>query len=71
MYIARRWSNSSLGAEYDVDYTSAMRAAKEIGHAEMGEVIVIIDPETKRRIDTVYFDWQYKKYRRTETWNEW
>jgi hypothetical protein len=41
MYICKIYSNSSNGREYEVNTKSAVKAAKELGRCEGGEVVTI------------------------------
>lgn len=54
MYICRIWSNSTpTRLYYGINTKSAMKAAKELGRCEGGEVVEIITPQSQRVISAV------------------
>ncbi len=53
MYKCVIWSDSSLGREYKVKTRSAMRAAREYGRGEYGEIVQIETLITGRIISRV------------------
>ena len=53
MYKCVIWSNNSHGREYNVRTRSAMRAAREYGRGEYGEIVQIEVLSTGRIISRV------------------
>lgn len=56
------WSDSSLGREYDVETTSACKAAMKYGRAEFGEVVEIHRKRTGELLSKAVWIPEIKEY---------
>lgn len=56
------WSNSCLGREYEVETTSATKAAAKYGRREGGEVVEIRRKKTNQLISRAVWDATLKDY---------
>lgn len=58
------WSDSSLGREYEVDTVSSIKAARELGRCEFGEVVEIRRKRTDQLLSRCFWSPELHDWRR-------
>ena len=61
-YLCVIWSDSSYPRQYEVESTSAIKAAEQYGCGELGEVVSIARKRTWEVISRAAWDEQTKRY---------